>query len=362
MRRFNTTGPCQADRHYMIPPERRFSECLELVDRQAYFVVHAPRQTGKTTTMQALARHLRDGGRYAALWFSCEQARPFLDDVDTTLRGVWSSIEEAARASLPAELSPPPRTAAEVATFLQIQLSRWSEACPRPLVRDYKTASGGGPVRAGSSSPFNIKEKSLRIGSFTQDEVRDLYGQHTAETGQRFADDALARAWELSQGQPWLVNALAQKVVEDLRVPNEDAIGAAHIEEAKERIILERATHLDSLLARLREEPVQRVLEPILAGELPYQDPLDDDYQYVTDLGLIAPDPPVRIANPIYREIIFRVLAGGAERVQGRRELRWGRLVCLSRQSSRYREFVTDELGAVDRDVRPWDKICSSSR
>lgn len=63
-----------------------------------------------------------------------------------------------------------------------------------------------------------------------------------------------------------------------------------------------------------REEPVRRVLQPILAGELPALDPLDDDHQYVTDLGLIAPNPPVRIANPIYREIIFRVLASGAER------------------------------------------------
>ena len=72
MRAFNIAGPCRPDRHYMIPPERRLPGCAALVDKRAYFVVHAPRQTGKTTTMKALARHLTEEGRYAGLHFSCE--------------------------------------------------------------------------------------------------------------------------------------------------------------------------------------------------------------------------------------------------------------------------------------------------
>jgi hypothetical protein len=55
-------------------------------------------------------------------------------------------------------------------------------------------------------------------------------------------------------------------------------------------------------------------MERILAGGLPEADPQDDDYQYAVDLGLLARDLPVRIANPIYREIILRVLASLAER------------------------------------------------
>ncbi len=181
-------------------------------------------------------------------------------------------------------------------------------------VRDYKAASGGGPVRLGSSSPFNVKEESIVLGNFTEAEVRELYGQHTAETGQVFAEGALARAWELTQGQPWLVNALAREIIEKIGVPTAEPITAAHVDDAKERLILARATHLDSLLARLQEPRVRSVIEPILAGELAEQDPLDDDYRYVTDLGLIAPGVVPRIANPIYREIILRVLAVGTER------------------------------------------------
>ena len=94
-----------------------------------------------------------------------------------------------------------------------------------------------------------------------------LYAQHTAETGQEFTADALARAWELTAGQPWLVNALAREVIEKIEVPVTEPITADHIDTAKERLILARATHLDSLLARLDEPRVRRVLEPMMAGD-----------------------------------------------------------------------------------------------
>ena len=35
MRRFNIAGPCQPERHYMIPPERRFGDAPALIDRLA---------------------------------------------------------------------------------------------------------------------------------------------------------------------------------------------------------------------------------------------------------------------------------------------------------------------------------------
>jgi hypothetical protein len=180
-------------------------------------------------------------------------------------------------------------------------------------VRDYKAASGGGPVRIATSSPFNIKEDSLRLGDFTEAEVRELYGQHTAETGQVFAEEAVATAWALAQGQPWLTNALAREAVEKIRVPLSEPITRAHIDTARERLILARATHLDSLLARLEEERVRRVLEPLLAGELTGGKTFDADFEYVVDLGLVALGLPVQIANPIYREIVIRVLASQAE-------------------------------------------------
>ena len=358
MRYFNIAGPCDPSRHYMLPAEARLPGLDRLIDRGAFFVVHAPRQTGKTTAMQALARRLTAEGRYTALYLSCENARSFPEDVAATERVIWSAVEELAPDALPAALQPPPRRDADPGTFLRAQLTAWARACPRPLVlvfdeidavegeplksvlsqlreghnsrrntpfphsvvlcgvrdvRDYKAASGGSPVRLGSSSPFNIKEKSWRLGDFDEAGVAALYAQHTEATGQRFTEEALRRAWVLTRGQPWLVNALARAIVDKMQVPVGEPITAAHLDAAKQWLILERQTHLDSLLARLREPRVQRILEPVIAGTLIESESFDDDFQYVVDLGLVAPTRPATIANPIYREVILRVLASVVE-------------------------------------------------
>ena len=55
MRFFNTEGPVVAARHYCVEPLARvdFDHMLALIDWQKYFVLHAPRQTGKTSTLLA---------------------------------------------------------------------------------------------------------------------------------------------------------------------------------------------------------------------------------------------------------------------------------------------------------------------
>lgn len=62
MRYFNTAGPCLPDRHYLVPPEPRLPDARGLIDRGHYFVVHAPRQTGKTTTLRQLDGYLNQLG------------------------------------------------------------------------------------------------------------------------------------------------------------------------------------------------------------------------------------------------------------------------------------------------------------
>ena len=83
----------------------------------------------------------------------------------------------------------------------------------------------------------------------------------------------------------------------------------AHVDAAKETIILERRSHVDSLVARLREDRVRRILAPMLTGGITEGDVLDDDFAYVVGLGLVrlAAGQWV-IANPIYEEVIPRAL------------------------------------------------------
>ncbi|HEX2686152.1 MAG TPA: hypothetical protein VHN14_06020, partial [Kofleriaceae bacterium] len=160
-----------------------------------------------------------------------------------------------------------------------------------------------------TTSPFNITAEATTLGPFGKDEVAELLGQHTADTGQHFEPDAVRRVWELAQGHPWLTCALAGQIVgrdvRDRSVP----ITAAHVEAAKETIILERRSHIDSLIARLGEPRVRRILEPMLAGTSLPANPLDDDVSYVQGLGLVRVERgELQIANPIYREVIPRAL------------------------------------------------------
>ena len=359
MKRFNTAGPCDPVKHYMVPPVPRLADARKYVEDQSYFMVHAPRQTGKTTTLKALANELTAEGKIAALHFSCEAGEAAQDDFRQAQEAILGDIRQAAQDVLPPELHPPfPWPDAVGTSLLSTALAAWARQCPRPLalffdevdalrgnslisvlrqlragfprrpvgfpasivlcglrdVRDYKAASGGDASRLGTASPFNIKVESLKLGGFTPEDVGQLYLQHTEETGQVFEPGAVEHAYALTQGQPWLVNALAREIVEKMAVPPAVSINAAHVEEAKERLILARATHLDSLVARLNEDRVKQFIQPMLAGQMvATPDSYNDDLLYVRDLGLVAPSNPLRIANAIYKEVIVRVLTVPAE-------------------------------------------------
>ena len=352
-RQFNIAGPNHPDWHYTVPVLERLPEVMRLVEARLWFVLHAPRQSGKTTAMQVLAEALTATGRYAALYATCEEGAAFRDDPAAASRVLVGNIVAQAQAALAPALQPPAIAGAGVeGREVAALLSAWCAACPLPVVllldeidalqdealisvlrqlrglymqrnrgaapstvaliglrdvRDYKVLSGGSP-HLGTASPFNVKARSLTLEAFTREEVAALYAQHTAETGQVFTDDAIDRAWTLTGGQPWLVNALAWELVFGLRFA--ETIDAPQIEVAKERLVLSRATHLDSLADKLNEPRVRAVIGPILAGaHLPMSVPLAD-VEYCRDLGLITQGSgPPAIANPIYREVLPRELA-----------------------------------------------------
>lgn len=355
---FNTTGPCEEGQHYMVPPLPRVPEAPGIVAIGGYFVLHAPRQSGKTTFLRAFAKELTAGGDYAAVYMSCEAAEAAGDDTVAAQETLVRVLIEEAVLQLEAALRPGPLPERfDSATLLTDVLQTWCARCPRRVVllldeidalrgqsliavlrqlragfpkrpdhapwsvmlcglrdvRDYKPASGGDGDRLGTSSPFNVKVESLTLATFTDEEVRALLAQHTAETGQVFERDAVACLTKLAGGQPWLVNALAREILVKLKVTG--PITRAHVEAAKERLILARATHLDSLTSKLGEPRVRRVIGPLLAGELPDADHVfDDDVSYVVDLGLVK-SPPLRVANEIYREVVARVLSSPTQSV-----------------------------------------------
>lgn len=356
-KRFNTAGPCKADIHYMLSPLTRLPELIRLIEGQGYFVVHAPRQTGKTTMMIALAKQLTDSGQYTSIMLSAEVGAAFSSDVKMAEQAILEEWQQGAQIRLPPDLQPPQWPDSNPGHQISAALSAWAKNSRRPLVvfideidslkndallsvlrqlrsgypyrpegfpyalalvgvrdvRDYKVASGGSD-RLNTSSPFNIKIESLTLRNFTHSEVVELYGQHTAETGQVFTTEASQRAFDLTQGQPWLVNAIARQAVEVILPDQTTSVDIQHIEQAKEILIRRQDTHLDSLASLLREDRVRAVIEPMLSGQ-GLGDIPPDDRQFLVDLGLVIRNPAggLTIANPIYREVLPRVLASGPQ-------------------------------------------------
>ncbi len=354
-RQFNTAHANNAAKHYTLPPLNRLpADVADLVHDGYYFVLHAPRQSGKTTTVMALAEKLRHDGRYAVVFCSVESARTAHTEAVTVER-VIDDLRLAAQRQLAAAEQPPVEDAADrplTGSRLYQYLARWSVACPRLLVlfideidclendglvsvlsqfrkgyaerpkafphsvcifgmrdvRDYKVATGGS-ANLGTSSPFNIKRESITLAAFTRAEIAELYGQHTAETAQAFTDAAIDRAWHWTGGQPHLVNALANDIVaKQLWTATVDV---PQIDAAKERIVLQWGTHFDSLMARLREDRVRRVIQPLLAGAVTAFDV--EDLRFCQDLGLIDASRPPQVANAIYREVIARKLTANMQ-------------------------------------------------
>lgn len=337
----------------MLPAARRLPEVRRLIDQEGYFVVHAPRQVGKTTALLSLAQELTSEGRYAAVLVSMEVGAAFTGDIGAAEAAMIDDWRAAAEQQLPPELRPPPFSEAPPGRRVGSALASWARASPRPLVvfldeidalrdevlvsvlrqlrsghsnrpqrfpvslalvglrdvRDYKVASDD-KESLGTASPFNIKVRSLTLRDFTAEEVAELYQQHTSETGQHFEAEALTRAFELTQGQPWLVNALAKVAVEELVPDTAQPIRRADIERAKVLLIERQETHLDSLAERLREPRIRAILEPMLAGTIPGALP-PDDVRFAVDLGLIRMNEAgaFEVANPIYREVVVRELS-----------------------------------------------------
>lgn len=365
MRYFNTTGPVDCNKHYCLPPLERLAlaEVLTLIDQERYFVLHAPRQTGKTSALLALRDHLNNEGSYRCLYVNFEVAQGYRENVSEGMAVLLREIGEKSALTLgdPTAEAIAAEMISQPAPSLSVFLSRWCSVADRPTillideidalvgdllisvlrqvragypdrprafpqsvilcgvrdVRDYRIRSAKGKDIITGGSAFNIKAASLRLGDFSREETERLLQQHTYETGQVFDQEALSAVWDLTQGQPWLVNALADETCFQMAEGRDRSrtVGAAMVMQAKENLIERRVTHLDQLADKLSEERVRRVIEPMLRGDDLGGGVSTDDLQYTVDLGLVRlTSMGPQIANAIYREVIPRDLTNITQR------------------------------------------------
>ena len=215
VRFFNRAGPVVPQRHYCIDSLDRvdLDEILTLIWQMAYFVLHAPRQTSKTSTLLAMADRLNSGGEYRCVYANFEAGQAAREDTGRAVRTIleemaWHAIEilqddlvDTAMSELLEEFGPD--------GALRETVVRWSAADRKPLVllideidslvgdtlisvlrqlpsgydrrparfpqsvilcgvrdvRDYRIRSWSGEIVLGGSA-FNIKAESLRLDDF----------------------------------------------------------------------------------------------------------------------------------------------------------------------------------------------------
>ncbi|MDP2751755.1 MAG: AAA-like domain-containing protein [Rhodocyclaceae bacterium] len=358
MKTFNNAGPSIAEDHYMIEPLARIDlpSIESMIAEKRYFVLHAPRQTGKTTSLLTLMQYLNEQGKYRALYANIEGAQAARHDVAAGMSAVVQAIARQALVWLKEdrllEWVGANRDTSPM-EMLSGMLSYWAGIEPKPIVlmldevdalvgdtlisllrqiragyaqrptafpqtvilcgvrdvRDYRIHTSHNEIITGGSA-FNIKAESLRLGNFSREETEALWQQHETATGQPIDPAIYPELWEDTAGQPWLVNALGYELIKNDRELRDrtQPITLERYKAARERLIQSRATHLDQLTDKLREERVRRVVSALLNGESMMDPMATDDLQYVEDMGLIKSRPKLAITNRIYQEIIPREL------------------------------------------------------
>jgi hypothetical protein len=339
----------------MLPPEDRLvgSQLSRYIKDELYWVLHAPRQTGKTTFLQSWAREINAGEEAVACYVSVEDCQGIAEREEAMFTIYQDICDSAGVAGIPvpsiAERNPE--------GLLRTTLINWAQlVAPKPLIvlfdevdvlvdetmvsflrqlrggfatrgigkfpisialvgmRDLKDylikAKDGKSVNPGS--PFNIKEDSAMLSNFTKNDIVKLFAQRTEETGQQITQEALDYVYEQSGGQPWIVNSLFKRAT--LRILDDESTETVTLElvrQARDQMIEARETHLDALGERLRDPRVKFVIQTIITGSSNPLGRTDPEVALTMDLGLIKWDANkgFTIANPVYEEILTRFIS-----------------------------------------------------
>jgi hypothetical protein len=352
----------------MLPPEERLegAQLHRYVRDNLYWVLHAPRQTGKTTFLQSWMREINAGNEALACYVSIERCQGSWEP-ERAMPDLCKAIQEGAKSvALPV---PVLRTTAANSMVSDILMDWARLTTPKPLVvlfdevdvltgdtlisflrqlrggfatrgvgifptsialvgmrdlKDYITsAKGGVPVNPGS--PFNIKSDSAVITNFSRDDMRRLFAQRTEETGQGISEEALEYTWEQSRGQPWIVNNLFMRAtMRVLKEESREKVSVEHIREARRQMVLARETHLDALAYRLEDPQIRKIIEALMVGEPDPGLAEGEGFRLSEDLGLVTRERGTpTVANPIYREVLARQMTHGTQAAIPEPEWRW---------------------------------------
>lgn len=349
MREFNIFGPVYPDRHYHVNRVAVKAELRNRIDKGRYLTLNAARQTGKTTLFREVIEELEESGEYFGILLDFELLADF-DKASFYDQLAWR-IKRWCERNLPT--APEPTPMQHHGDFV-----RWLQATVRALgkkgvliidefdsiatdimepmlslfrgmyLEKYEPQSDSlhsmilvgvrnlPSLLGGTQSPFNIADQ-FTVPYFSADEVADLLGQHTVETGQPFEASVITGIVAETEGQPFLVNRLGQILTQDVAPERSRPITEADFAYALARLVSENNSHFYSMLSKAT--PHRQRLLPMLLYNQSRTDFLDDATQELVMYGVlrVVEDENslryARLGNPIYRKMLLLRFAAPPE-------------------------------------------------
>jgi hypothetical protein len=232
MRQFNTSEPNILAQHYTLPRLHLVEKGKNLVYNERYFTIWAPRQTGKSTYFRFLATALEKEG-YLVCHINFENYlnkshSTFMERLVLSIEQDWGlelknldiaqvfhHIEQIKDKKFVLIIDEVEGINAEyfgdfLHTIRNSYHSREKHGLKSVIFVGVSNITG---VVQDNASPFNISD-SLHVDYFSKEEVFELLEQHETETGQKFDFSVKSKIYDITVGQPGLVNGFAARLIE----------------------------------------------------------------------------------------------------------------------------------------------------
>ncbi len=325
-KRFNITGTCRPEEHYMMDDSRRFAGIMEMVDYGDYFVINRPRQYGKTTMLFALLRELGKHENYLPIIMNFQGiSQSHYDSSDAFgqffYKQLVHNLQRSKEFDKKAELAelPFPENVTDLSEritdivhltenklvllidevdassnyepFLVLLGMLRTKFLSRDLPQHYTFHSivlAGvhdikslkfklrNPEDAQYNSPWNIATDFKVVMEFYPDEIIFMLRQYSeAENVQMNFEEIAEKLYYYTSGYPFLVSKLCKTIAEDIlpRKQDKSQWTLEDLEKSVQLLLRERNTNFDSLIKNLdNHQDLYRLVEAILLEgfKMPY--------------------------------------------------------------------------------------------
>ena len=359
-RRFNITGTCFAEDHYMADTSRKLSQVKRMIDEGEYFIINRPRQYGKTTTLYTMTNILNNTGDYLAFNISFEGIGDLAFESEATFAPLFLDLlarrplkRQAKLLTWLKDIQPSVKSLKDLSSaitnlvgktpkkvvilidevdkssnnqlfisFLAMLRNLYLERKSTPTfhsvvlagVHDVKSLKlkirDGGEQKF--NSPWNIAADFKVDMNLQPFEIKPMLDDYVADKGVKMDTAAMAEdLFYYTSGYPFLVSKLCKMMDEDI-LPTKDVKEwtEADLEWAIKQLTLEANTNFDSLIKNLENSPelYQIAYRMLINGEYQDYNIYDPIISMGMMFGIFKNGRGIKIHNKIYEEVIYHYM------------------------------------------------------